>query len=103
MKLSEDEFAAIGHLKNLRNLDLHRTNVTNANLRQIRDLPCLQGLNLSSTEISDAAIDEVVTLDSLRSLCLGNVNVTPAAVARLKEHFFRIHARQLSLGYYQRK
>jgi hypothetical protein len=102
MRLSADDFAAIGRLGALRSLDLYRTNVTDADLRVLRKLPHLEGLNLTSTEVSDAAIDELMGLEPLRSLCLGNVAVTPEAVARLKEHF-RTRGRRLSLGYSQRK
>jgi hypothetical protein len=102
MKLFDDDFGAVAGLKTLQNLNLYRTNVTNANLRKLRELPRLQGLNLTSTEITDAAIDEIVKIESLRSLCLGNVAVTPEAVARLKEHFCT-QKKSLSLGYFQRK
>jgi hypothetical protein len=102
VQLSADDFAAIGRLRALRSLDLYRSNVTNADLRQLRKLPHLEGLNLTSTEVTDAAVDEIMKLESLRSLCLGDVAVTPEAVARLKEHF-RTRDRRLSLGYSQRK
>ena len=102
MRLSADDFAAIGRLKTLRFLDLYRTNVTNANLQHLRKLPRLEGLNLSSTEVSDPAVDEIMKLESLRSLCLGNVAITPEAVARLTEGF-RTRGKRLSLGYSQRK
>ena len=103
MQLSADEFTAIGRIETLRVLDLYRTNVTDENLRQLRELPRLEGLNLSSTEITDAAVDEIIKFKSLRSLCLGNVKVAPESVVRLKEHF-RTHEKwRLSLGYYQRK
>lgn len=102
MQLSADDFAAIGRLRTLRFLSLYRTNVTNADLRQLHALPRLEGLNLTSTEVTDAAIDEILKLESIRSLCLGNVAITPAAVSRLKEHF-RTQNRRLSLGYSQRK
>jgi hypothetical protein len=58
MRLSADDFAAIGRIRTLRILDLYRTNVTNADLRQLREVPHLEGLNLTSTEVSDAAVDE---------------------------------------------
>jgi Leucine-rich repeat (LRR) protein len=102
MQLSAEDFASIGRLKTLRFLDLYRTNVTNADLRQFRELTHLEGLNLTSTEVSDAAIDEILKLESLRSLCLGNVAISREAVDRLKEHF-RAHERRLSLGYSLRK
>jgi hypothetical protein len=102
MRLSADDFASIGRLRALRFLDLYRTNVTDADLRQLRQLPRLEGLNLTSTEVTDGAVDEIIQFESLRSLCLGNVAITPEAVARLKEHF-RTRKRQLSLGYSQRK
>jgi hypothetical protein len=102
MKLSADDFAAIARLKSLRHLDLYRTNVRDADLRQLRELSHLVGLNLTSTEVTDSAIDEIVKLDSLRTLCLGNVAITPEAVARLKEHF-RDRPKRLELGYFQRK
>jgi hypothetical protein len=102
MQLSADDFATIGRLRTLRFLNLYRTNVTNADLRQLRQLPRLEGLNLTSTEVTDGAVGEIIKLESLRSLCLGDVAITPEAVARLKEHF-RTHGRRLSLGYSQRK
>jgi len=102
MQLSAEDFAAIGRLKTLRFLGLNRTNVTNADLCQLRELTHLEGLNLTCTEVSDAAIDEILKLESLRSLCLGNVAITREAVDRLKE-YFRAHERRLSLGYSQRK
>jgi hypothetical protein len=102
MQLSAEDFAAIGRLKTLRFLTLYRTNVTNADLRLLCELP-LEGLNLTSTEVSDAAIDEILKLESLRSLCLGNVAITRDAVDRLKEDFFRAHEKRLSLGYSQRR
>ncbi len=103
MPLSADEFAAIGRIQTLRVLVLFRTNVTDENLRQLRELPQLEGLNLSSTEITDAAVDEIIKFKSLRSLCLGNVTVAPESVALLKEHFRTHEQRRLSLGYNQRK
>jgi hypothetical protein len=102
MRISADDFAAIGRLRTLRFLNLYRTNVTNADLRQLAKLPHLEGINLTSTEVTDAAVDELTKLESLRSVCLGNVAVTPEAVARLKERF-RARGRRLSLGYFQRK
>jgi hypothetical protein len=102
MRLSADDFAAIGRLRTLRILNLYRTNVANADLRQLRKLSHLEGINLTSTEVTDAAVDELMKLEALRSLCLGDVAVTPEAVARLKEHF-RSRGRRLSLGYSQRK
>jgi hypothetical protein len=77
MQLSEGEFAAIGRIKTLRFLDLYRTNVTDANLRQLRELSRVEGLNLTATEVTDAAVDELMKFESLRTLCLGNVAVTP--------------------------
>ena len=102
MKLSADDFAAIGTIRTLRVLDLSRTNVANADLRQLRRLSHLVCLKLSSTEVTDEAVDEIMKFDSLRTLCLGNVAITPGAVARLKEHF-GTHNRRLALGYSQRK
>src|SRR5262245_32402439 len=60
MQLSAEDFAVIGRLKTLRFLDLNRTNVTNADLRQLRELTHLEGLNLTCTDVSDAAIDEIL-------------------------------------------
>lgn len=102
IQLTAEDFATIGRFRTLRFLGLQRTNVTNADLRKLRELPHLKGLSLTNTEISDVAIDEIVKFESLRSLCLGNVAVTPEAVARLKAHF-RDQERLLSLGYSQRK
>ena len=102
MQLSAENFAAIGRIKTLRFLVLNSTNVTNADLRKLCELPALEGINLTSTDVTDEAIDSLVKVDSLKSLCLGDVAITPQAVARLKEHF-RKQDKRLALGYGQRK
>ena len=102
MQLSADDFAAIGRVKSLRILVLNSTNVTNADLRKLCDLPALEGINLTSTEVTDEAIDSLLKAQSLKSVCLGDVAISPGAVARLKEHFKK-QDKRLALGYAQRK
>ena len=103
MQISVEEFAVIGRMTTLRSLDLYRSNLTDANLRQLHKLTHLEGMNLTETAVTDDAIDEIIKFESLKSLCLGGVAITPAAVARLKEEHFRMRGRRLSLGYTQRK
>src|SRR5438445_5873525 len=50
MRLTADEFAAVGRIKSLRTLNLYRTNATDADVGRIRALPRLEGLNLTSTD-----------------------------------------------------
>jgi hypothetical protein len=98
MQLSAKDFEALGGLSTLRSLSLYRTNVTNEDLRCIRDLPHLEFLVLTSTDVSDGAIEHIKRMRNLRTVCAGNVLITPDAVAKLKKDRPR-----LVIGYSQRK
>jgi len=102
MQLTADEFVALGRVTTLRHLALNKTNVTAADLRQLRGLKQLQGLQLNSTALADDAVGELIRIPALRSVCLGSVAITPEAISRLKEEFESAD-RKLSLGYSQRK
>jgi hypothetical protein len=102
MRLSEDEFKALGKMTALRTLALNGTNITDADLAHLQSLVNLQGLMLNRTEVTDAAVDEFVKLPALRTLCLGSVRITPEAIERLQEQF-AAQKRRLSLGYSPRE
>lgn len=104
MKLSQDDFAELGKLEQLRTLVLLGTNVTDGDLSHLKKCQSLAHLNLVRTEITDRAIDSFLELKHLKSLCLGDVKITPAAIERLKERNRQNDAHhQLKWGYSQRK
>ena len=102
MHLSAAQYAAIGNLPHLRQLNLYKANVSSDDLQFLSRLDKLESLNLSGTEITNDAIKEIVKLPELRTVCLGNVAITPEAVTTLKTHF-SARGRTLALGYSQRK
>lgn len=73
-------------LKNLRLLIL-RGKVTDADLKNIKELKQLKDLNISSTQVTDAAMKEVSDLKELTILGLYNTRITDAGlkdVAKIK-------------------
>lgn len=101
MRLSEDEFKALGRMTTLRSIGLNKTNIVDADLKHLQGLTKLQSLALNSTELSDAAVEDLANLPALKTLCLGSVRISPAAIERLKD-LFRAQDRRLSLGYSSR-
>lgn len=103
MKLSQDDFIALGKLERLRTLVLTKTNVTDDDLLYLKKCKCLEHLNVTSTEVTDRAINTILELNSLKSLCLGNVRISPKAIDKLSErNRERTGDNQLRWGYFQR-
>src|SRR5262245_37392912 len=65
-------------------VDLDTTKVTDAGLRELKELKSLQLLNLSGTKVTDAGLKELKELKSLRSLYLRHTKVTDAGVKELQ-------------------
>ncbi len=75
---------AIRRLKGLRHLDLARTQITDAGLEPLAELPQLKLLNLDSTAITDAGLAQLEPLSVLRDLKLRWTKVTSAGVGKLQ-------------------
>lgn len=104
-----DSLPKISPLVNLRELDLTRTHVDNAdlavvaklsNLRSLRlgyaaninddaiptftRLPKIQELQLAATSIGDATLDALQKIETLRKLTVGGTKVTPEGISRFR-------------------
>src|SRR5262249_47302844 len=72
-------------LKSLRELDLGGTAITDAGLKELKELKGLRELHLSGTAVTDAGLKELKELNRLQWLDLGNTKVTDAGLKELKE------------------
>ena len=66
-------------------LDLGRTQVTDAGLKELAGLKSLQTLNLDFTKVTDAGLKELAGLNSLQSLYLWGTKVTGAGFEELRK------------------
>ena len=65
-------------------VDLSLTQVTDADLKQLKSLANLQSLNLIGTQISDAGLEHLKGLANLQSLLLQASQVTDTGLGYLK-------------------
>jgi len=65
-------------------VDLDLTKVTDADLKELKELKSLQGLRLGDTKVTDAGLKELKEVKSLQWLELGGLQVTDAGVKELK-------------------
>jgi len=66
-------------------VDLGDTKITDAGLKELKELKSLQGLDLRGTNITDAGLKELKELQRLRWLDLGGTNITDVGLKELKE------------------
>ena len=64
-------------------LDLRRTQVTDAGLKELAGLKSLQALDLGDTKVTDAGLKELAGLKNLQTLDLCNTQVTDAGLKEL--------------------
>src|SRR5207237_1146037 len=64
---------------------LHEIWVTDAGLKELKDLKQLTTLGLSHTQVTDAGLKELADLKQLTSLSLGSTKVTADGVADLQK------------------
>jgi Leucine Rich Repeat (LRR) protein len=69
----------------VRGLDLSGTQVTDAGLKELKELKRLQTLDLSSTKVIDARLKELKQLKRLQTLNLFNTQVTYIGINDLLE------------------
>jgi serine/threonine protein kinase len=83
-KVSNSGLSALSGLRELTELNLSGTPITDAAIARLRSLPHLQILTLCDTNISDRAVPDLASLDSLRNLNLQNTKITTNGVRQLK-------------------
>jgi Leucine-rich repeat (LRR) protein len=64
---------------------LRRSKVTDAGLKEFKNLKNLEVLNLGSTEVTDAGLKELRELKNLQTLSLANTKVTGEGLKEVKE------------------
>lgn len=90
-KVTDKGLAAVGAMKNLKELHLEGTAVTDGGLDQIKGLAALEYLNLYGTKVTDGGIQKLAALGKLQSLYLWQTGVTKAGVAQLKSKLANAH------------
>jgi hypothetical protein len=65
-------------------VNLFRTKVTDADLKELAALKSLTSLNLHDTKVTDAGLKELVPLKNLSFLSLGRTEVTDAGLKELE-------------------
>ncbi|TDU73212.1 leucine rich repeat (LRR) protein [Prosthecobacter fusiformis] len=83
-KVTDAGLAAIGQMKNLKELHLENTGITDAGLDHLKGLASLEYLNLYNTKVTDAGAQKLAGLTKLKALYLWQTGVTKAGVAQLK-------------------
>ena len=78
-------------LERVTGLDLYRTNISDAILRELAKCKKLEGLSLDSTQISDAGLKGLAKLTQLKGLRVQQTKVTKAGVAQLQKALPECH------------
>ena len=79
MKLTETDLAKVVFL------NLVRTKITDAGLKEVAKLQQLSTLNLRHTKTTDAGLKDVAKMKQLKELYMENTQVTKAGVAELQK------------------
>ncbi|MGC6427258.1 MAG: c-type cytochrome domain-containing protein [Akkermansiaceae bacterium] len=77
--------AHLGEMRNLRQLDLNQTGITDAGLDVVASLENLEWLNLYGTAVTDAGLAKLKSLTKLKKLYLWNSKATPVGADALKK------------------
>jgi len=77
------DIASVAALKNLKKLNLSRSNANDACLAHLKGLEKLESLNLFHTDITDAGLKELSGLKNLKRLYVFETKVTDAGAAAL--------------------
>lgn len=67
-------------LRRMESINLVNTNVTDAAIAHLNQVPTLQELYLSGTQITDAGVEQLAAADSIRFLGLCNTQITDRAL-----------------------
>lgn len=83
---SEEAWANLGQLMNLRQLDFSQTGIATSHLVQLQSLPCLTELNLSCTRVGLGTGEALAACRSLKRLDVSATNVEDGDIRVLSEH-----------------
>jgi hypothetical protein len=84
-EISDDGLKELTNLKNLTVLDLNYTPITDAGLTELRDLKNLNGLDVGCTRITDSGLKAFGEFKNLTTLGLENTQITDAGLKQLRE------------------
>lgn len=84
-KFGDPKRPMLSALKNLEELNLSHTRLTDDGLVYIEHLVKLKKLNLSHTNVTDLGIPQLLELKNLRRLYLANTKITKKSILLLKE------------------
>ena len=84
-QITDAGLAPVGDLPRLTRLDLHETQITDAGLKHLSGLKNLQYLNLYETQVSDAGIAELGKIKGLKNVYLWKSKVTEKGAAQLQK------------------
>lgn len=96
--ITDDGLAPLSSAKYLKLLNLSGTNVKGPGLRHLVDLPNLEYLNLAFTGINDQGLRQISALKSLKQLILNCEDLTDASIVQLEP---MIRLEQLNLAWCQ--
>jgi serine/threonine protein kinase len=83
-KVDDAGLAVLAGLRELTELDLSGTAVSNAGIANLRNLPRLQILTLRNTRITDGAVPDLILFDRLKNLDLQNTKISAGGLQQLK-------------------
>ena len=83
-QVTDEGVGSMRNLKNLRQLSLERTRVTDNSLDMIASFSELEELDLSGTAVTDAGVAKLARLQNLKVLWLTNTTVTDEVLTTLK-------------------
>lgn len=95
-KVTDAGLKNLAGFKNLTELHLENTGITDAGLDHLKGLTSLEYLNLYNTKVTDAGIQKLTSLTKLKALYLWQTGVTKAGIAQLKG---KLPAAQVNMGW----
>jgi len=84
-QVQSDWLASIAGLDKLSAVELNRTNVGDAGMEAITELPNLRQLSVKYSPITDAAVDNLKEVKTASVMMLFGTDITPQGAARLEE------------------
>ena len=84
--IEDDGLYHVGHMVNLKELYLQKTNLNGSGLIYLRNLKQLEVLNLSYTKIDDKAVLELLNIPNLREVYLFQTKASADVIKALQEY-----------------
>jgi hypothetical protein len=84
-QISDADLKSLRNCQNLRELELAGTQITDAGLKELRELKNLEKLDVSGTAITDAGLKALQELNNLRALHLSGIRITDAVLKELRK------------------